>query len=147
VLTTHDRDDLERLNQFAESMSGCPTSLPASRVAKLAAVFVSVATAYIESREQEANNPQIEPQKSALLNAQQYPGNQFQQQTTAYPMPTWAPIDPFLQVLGFADDPSLNMDGALGSNASLESWFNGNQQIMELLEDDLMYLDPTPVMF
>jgi hypothetical protein len=147
VLTTHDRKDLERLRQFAESMSGCPTSLPASRVAKLASVFVSVATAYIESREQEVDKVQIEPQKSAPLNSQNYMRTNFQQQTTAYPMPTWAPIDPFLHVFGFGDDPALNMDGALGTNASLESWFNGNQQIMELLEDDLMYLDPTPVMF
>jgi hypothetical protein len=113
----------------------------------LASVFVSIATAYIESREQETENAQIELQKSAPLNAQNYMRTDFQQQTMAYPMSTWAPIDPFLQVLGFADDPSLNMDGVLGTNASLESWFTGNQQIMELLEGDLMYLDPNPVMF
>jgi hypothetical protein len=49
-------------------------------------------------------------------------------------------MNSLLHALGFAEDPSLNMDGASGANETLENWFNWNQHIMGLLEDDLSYL-------
>ncbi|KAL9071511.1 MAG: hypothetical protein Q9157_005439 [Trypethelium eluteriae] len=147
VLTTHDRSDLERLQDFAESMSDCPTSHSAHKVSRLASVFVNVATVYIESREQEARSARIEPQKTTPPTAQDYTSTEIYQQTTANPMPAWAPMDTFLHALGFAEDPSLDMEGPAGANANLENWFNGNQHIMGLLEDDLSYLDPAILNF
>ncbi|KAI9654358.1 MAG: hypothetical protein M1821_006674 [Bathelium mastoideum] len=143
VLTTRDRSDLERLQDFAESMSDCPTSHSAYKVSRLASVFVNVATVYIESREQEV----VEPQRTTSPTAPNYTSTDIYQQTTANPMPAWAPMDTFLHALGFAEDPSLNVDGAAGTNANLENWFNGNQHIMGLLEDDLSYLDPAALNF
>ncbi|KAI9685189.1 MAG: hypothetical protein M1822_004776 [Bathelium mastoideum] len=128
VLTTRDRSDLERLQDFAESMSDCPTSHSAYKVSRLASVFVNVATVYIESREQEV----VEPQRTTSPTAQNH---------------TSTDMDTFLHALGFAEDPSLNVDGAAGTNANLENWFNGNQHIMGLLEDDLSYLDPAALNF
>jgi len=130
VLKTHDRVDLERLQEFAESMSDCPTSQPAHKVSRLASVFVSIATVYIESREQVACNARIELQRSAPLTAQDYTSADVYQQTTPYPMLAWAPMNPLLHALGFPEDLSLDMDGASGANANLENWFNGNQHIM-----------------
>ncbi|KAL9093860.1 MAG: hypothetical protein Q9165_003783 [Trypethelium subeluteriae] len=147
VLTTHDRSDLERLQYFAESMSDSPTSHAAHKVSKLASVFVNVATVYIESREQEVRSARIEPQETAPPTTQDYTSTDIYQQMTADQMPAWAPMDTFLQALGFAEDPSLNMDGTASTNANLENWFNGNQHIMGLLEDDLSYLDPAALNF
>jgi hypothetical protein len=148
VLKTHDRVDLERLQQFAESMSDSPTSQPARKVSRLASVFVSVATVYIESRQEDARNERVEQQKSANLTAHDYTSGEIYQNTaTIYPPPLWAPINPLLQALGFAEDQSLNMDGDPGANANLKIWFNGNQHITGLLEDDLSYLDTADLTF
>jgi hypothetical protein len=123
-------------------MFDCPTSQPAQKVSRIASVFVSVATVYIESKEQEARNQQPAPPI-----VQRDTDTGVYQQTTVYPMPAWAPIDPLLYVLGFAEDSSLNMDGAFGANANSQNWFNGNQHIMGLLEDDLSYLDTAALPF
>jgi hypothetical protein len=122
-------------------MSDSPTSQPAYKVSRLATVFVNVATVYIESREQDAHNERIEQQMSAPLASHDYSSAEFYQSITTYPIPAWAPIDPLLHALGFAEHQSLHMDGASGTNANLENWFNGNQYITGLLEDDLSYLD------
>jgi hypothetical protein len=147
VLETHDRVDLERLQQFADSMSDSPTSQPAYRLSKLASVFVSVATVYIKAREQNAHNEHIEPQKSTPVTAPDYTSAELYQHPLTYSMPAWAPINPLLHALGFSEDQSLNIDGASDENANLENWFNGNQHIMGLLEDDLSYLDSPDLTF
>ncbi|KAF2672561.1 hypothetical protein BT63DRAFT_450587 [Microthyrium microscopicum] len=98
---------------------------------------------YIESKEQEARNAFSESQRplspnshsSTNANANAFP------HTTADSMPAYAPIDPLLNALGLAYDPSSSVNGSSGTNADLVNWFNGNQQINGLLEDDLSYLD------
>ncbi|KAI9692037.1 MAG: hypothetical protein M1820_009572 [Bogoriella megaspora] len=147
VLTTRGPSDLELLQDFAESMSDSPTSHSAYKVSRLASVFVNVATVYIESREQEARSAQVEPQKTAPPTAQDYTSVEAYQQTAINATPALAPMDTYLQALGFADDPLANLDGAAGATANLENWFNGNQHIMGLLEDDLSYLDPAALSF
>lgn len=150
MLTTHDRADLERLQLFAESMSDCHTSRPAQKVFKLASVFVSIATVYVESREQEARSIHSNAQGSTAPVIHNDASNDagMYQQTTNWQIPTWTPFNPFLDALGFADDPalSMSMDG-VSATANLENWFNGNQQIMGFLEDDLSYLDTTALNF
>jgi hypothetical protein len=128
-------------------MSNSPPSQPARKVSRLASVFVSVATVYIESRNQEALSEGIQLQKPAPLTAQDYASAGNYPQTTTYAMPTWTPTSPFLHALGFSDDPSLSIDGVSGAKANLENWFNGNQHIMGLLEDDLDYLDAAALNF
>jgi hypothetical protein len=147
VLKTHDRADLGRLQVFAESMSDSPTSQPAYKVSRLASVFVSVLTVYIESKEQEARHQSVDPHKPTPLTGQDYTSAGVYQQTTSYPTPAWAPISPLLHALGFAEDLSLNIDGASVESANLENWFNGNQHIMGLLEEDLSYLDTAAMNF
>jgi hypothetical protein len=146
VLKTHDRTDLERLQKFAESMLDGSSLQPAHKVSKLACVFVSVATLYIESREQEARKARAGQQKPVVPSSipDYKMGNDDNQQTS---IPEWAPIDPFLRALGFAEDPSLSMNGVSGATADLENWYNGNQHIMGLLEDDLSYLDDAAMSF
>jgi hypothetical protein len=147
VLKTYDRVDLERLQQFAESMSDSPTSKPAYKVSRLASVFVSVATAYVESKERDARNERIEQPNPASLTSLDYTSAGLYQHTATDQMPIWAPIDPLIHALGFAEDQPGNMNGSSGANVSLENWFNGNQHIMGLLEDDLSYLDTATLTF
>jgi hypothetical protein len=66
ALRTHDCADLECLQAFAGSISDSPTSQPAHKVSRLASIFVSVAAVYIDSKEQEARNECVKPQRLAL---------------------------------------------------------------------------------
>jgi hypothetical protein len=125
-------------------MMDSPPSQPAHKVSMLASVFVNVATVYIESKEQEVRNSHASPQKPTVLAYQNYMNDDIYQQAKTT---EWAPMDPFLHALGFAENPSLSIGAASSANANLENWFNGNQHIMGLLEDDLSYLDDAIMTF
>jgi hypothetical protein len=125
-------------------MSDSPPSRPAHKVYTLASIFVNIATVYMESREQEAAKIPSASQEPTPLNAHEVTNKAVYQPTAPV---AWGPIDPFLHALGFTEDPSLDINGASGTNANLENWFNGTQHIMGLLEDDLGYLDDAVMNF
>jgi hypothetical protein len=102
---------------------------------------------YIESKVQEAREEHIAPEEPSPVTTHNYTSAGLYQQTMTYPTPAWAPISPLLYALGLAEDLSLSVDETSGLNANLENWFNGNQHITGLLEDDLSYLDPAALNF
>jgi hypothetical protein len=87
VLKTHDRVDLERLQQFTELMSDSPTSEPAYKVSGLASVLVSVAALYIESKEQDTHTERIEQLKSVPVTAQYFTSTDSDEHMATHPMP------------------------------------------------------------
>lgn len=114
---------------------GTEASQAAQKIAKLAAVFVNIATVYVESREQETLTV------PSAASVQDQPNVYSIEPSVDYPMPDWAPLSPFFDAFGLARDLSQSSGQVTDTNASLDNWFMGNQQIIGLLEDDLSFLD------
>lgn len=132
VIATSNGKDLQRLQDFTRTLqSASEASEAANNFYRLCHVFVQVATLYVEAklRTETATSESID--NAASEDAEMMP---------------WTEFDEYLNALGvgppaFQDGTDIGLGPTLDPSASLENWFQGNQYMMGLLEQDLSYLD------
>lgn len=146
VISTSNSEDLQRLGEFVTSLqSSSQATEAANRFYRLCYVFHQVATLYVEANSRTKGTDgglvtQLLPEDLELTDV------------------PWSEFDQYLNALGFAPPKAIAPDGEPSTTAgsfdtisgfspapdppgSLESWFQGNQYMMGLLEQDLSYLD------
>lgn len=134
VIATSDVRDLQRLQEFTKTLqSASEASEAASNFYRLCHIFVQVATLYVEAK----------TRAEAIANAAVT--NATNEDAGMVDMP-WGEFDEYLNALGvgpatYQEGTDLGLAPALDPSTSLENWFQGNQYMMGLLEQDLSYLD------
>ncbi|KAF2101315.1 hypothetical protein NA57DRAFT_33876, partial [Rhizodiscina lignyota] len=148
VIATANADDLQRLSAFVASIqSASQLSEAANRFWVLCQIFHQVAALYVEANARSGVDQQ-DPM-SGLSAADP--------QMADVP---WSEFDQYLNALGFAPprnaaggeigeaeggfDTTSGQSPSLYPSGGLENWFQGNQYMLGLLEQDLSYLDHPP---
>lgn len=168
VIATSDLNDLKRLGEFADSLqSATGMTEAAAKFHRLCHIFYQVATQYVEAKARNAAvaSPRIKespgskdpvpvPYPEGHVLGLGVPWGDFAM-TDSVPL---SEFDQYLGALGFApqQNGAASNQGTTHQNsgeggdhmaydaAGLENWFQGNQYMMNLLEQDLSYLDTMP---
>jgi hypothetical protein len=124
VLTTHDMEDLARIEAFANSIAGNHFSDAAQKLHRMCSVFSQVAKLYVEARTPEVHTYVQQTPQIAIGVAQNT-------------MPTtqpWGPLAPYVDAMNFAGDPMMNWGDMTSMNWT--DWLQGNQSVMNILENN-----------
>ena len=131
VISTSDRTDLTRLRDFLSSISDCDFCEAGKKMHHICSMFYRIAKLYVEAK-----------------NAQQTSENQaspvvLHGSTGSTPYSGTADLNalnPYLNAIGFAGDPMLDLNTEL--SADVGDWFTGNQFVMGLMDNDISYGAP-----
>lgn len=157
VIKTGSQPDLDELQAFVATMSQCEQDQPAYKVARMASVLVSVAKIFVEisqpssatttSNARLISEPHTPAPPARPVNITQPVETDYSHLAPSTNAPAWAPFNPFLHALGIADLTTVTTrppgtTTPIGSTSSspaetgLELWFNGNQHMMAMLDED-----------
>lgn len=169
IVATSDRADFERLSQFVESLqSAAEVTDAAGKFYRMCQVFHQFAGMYLDvktrkcaaagagSQAEAANNGAAAPTTTTADGRASAIGVPWGDLSMTDSAPL-SEVDQYLGALGFVPPRVTPVNGNHGraggaygdevggvayDAAGLETWFHGNQYMMDLLEQDLSYLDP-----
>ncbi|KAF2759746.1 hypothetical protein EJ05DRAFT_498949 [Pseudovirgaria hyperparasitica] len=118
VLSTQDAGDLQRMEKFVQTLAMGQTTEGSRKMHALCSTLHQVANLYVEGHSQ-SNTPSSAPDQAVNISSQ-----------------AWSALNPYLNTMGFAGGPSV--DSNVVMNNSIGDWWNGNQYMMGLLEDDTL---------
>lgn len=130
VLATANTDDLARLHDFVDSISDSDFSNGARKMHHVCEMFYRIAKLYVLAK-------QAQQPKDTIVAA-------LSQGSTPYtPGCDLNTLNPYLNAIGFAGDPMLDLNNGINPDAG--DWFQGNQWVMGLLDDDLTSMYPPQI--
>lgn len=127
VLATANTDDLARLHDFVDSISDSDFSNGARKMHHVCEMFYRIAKLYVLAKQ--AQQPEDTAVAVPSLDSTPYSGG-----------PDLNTLNPYLNAIGFAGDPMLDLNNGINPDAG--DWFQGNQWVMGLLDDDLNSMYP-----
>lgn len=125
VISTADTTDLVRLRDFVASIADCDFCEGGRKMHHICSMFYRIAKLYVDAKSAQPNESQASP---VVLHGS----------TGSTPYSGTADLNalnPYLNAIGFAGDPMLDLNTEL--SADVGGWFNGNQFVMSLMENDM----------
>ncbi|KIW06934.1 hypothetical protein, variant 1 [Verruconis gallopava] len=133
VISTADNTDLVRLRDFVASIADSDFCEGARKMHHICSMFYRIAKLYVDAK---ARAQPVENQTSPVVR---------QASTGSTPYSGTADLNalnPYLNAIGFAGDPMLDMNTEL--SADVGDWFTGNQFVMGLMDNDMYSGHPGP---
>jgi hypothetical protein len=133
VLATADTTDLVRLRDFVASIADSDFCEGARKMHHICSMFYRIAKLYVDAKRVQQQQPS---QSSPVL----LHGSQG---STPYSgTADLNALNPYLNAIGFAGDPILDLNTEL--SADVGDWFTGNQFVMGLMDNDMYSAHPPP---